>query len=94
MVPCHTAFSSIYGLVTLFFFMVVLFCLALESPDLGTSELVSLSLYSLSVSVSAFKAQDQDQDSLLVKRRNDIHSPGPMIRELVPSSQQLVGWLC
>ena len=29
---------------------------------------------------------DQDQDSLLVKRHNDTHSPGPMIRELVPSS--------
>ena len=28
----------------------------------------------------------QDQDSLLVKRRNDNHSPGPVIRELVPSS--------
>ena len=32
--------------------------------------------------------QYQDQDSLVVKRRNDNHSPGPMIRELVPSSQQ------
>ena len=31
---------------------------------------------------------DQDQDSLLVKRRNDNHSPGPVIRELVPSSHQ------
>ena len=31
---------------------------------------------------------DQDQDSLLVKRRNDSHSPGPVIRELVPSSHQ------
>ena len=30
--------------------------------------------------------QDQDQDSLPVKRRNDNHSPGPVIRELVPSS--------
>ena len=29
-----------------------------------------------------------DQDSLLVKRRNDNHSPGPVIRELVPSSHQ------
>ena len=28
----------------------------------------------------------QDQDSLLVKRRNDNHSPGPVIRELVPSN--------
>ena len=34
--------------------------------------------------------QDQDQDSLLVKRRNDNHSPGPVIRELVPSSHQKV----
>ena len=32
--------------------------------------------------------QDQDQDSLLVKHRNDNHSPGPVIRELVPSSHQ------
>ena len=32
--------------------------------------------------------QDQDQDSLLVKRRNDNHSPGPVIWELVPSSHQ------
>ena len=32
--------------------------------------------------------QDQDQDSLLVKRQNDNHSPGPVIRELVPSSHQ------
>ena len=32
--------------------------------------------------------QDKDQDSLLVKRRNDNHSPGPVIRELVPSSHQ------
>ena len=35
-----------------------------------------------------FLGQDQDQDSLLVKRRNDNHSPGPVIRELVPSSHQ------
>ena len=32
--------------------------------------------------------QDQDQDSLLVKRRNDNHSPGPVIRESVLSSHQ------
>ena len=32
--------------------------------------------------------QDQDQDSLLVKRQNDNHSPGPVIRELVASSHQ------
>ena len=37
---------------------------------------------------SLVQDQDQDQDSLLVKRRNDNHSPGPMIRELVPSSHQ------
>ena len=35
-----------------------------------------------------WRGQDQDQDSLLVKRRNDNHSPGPVIRELVPSSHQ------
>ena len=32
--------------------------------------------------------KNQDQDSLLVKRRNDNHSPGPVIREFVPSSHQ------
>ena len=31
---------------------------------------------------------DQDQDSFLMKRWNDNHSPGPVIRELVPSSHQ------
>ena len=31
---------------------------------------------------------NRDQDSLLVKRRNDNHSPGPVIRELVPSCHQ------
>ena len=34
--------------------------------------------------------QNQDQDSLLVKRRNDNHSPGPVSRELVPSSNYFV----
>ena len=29
-----------------------------------------------------------DQDGLPVKRRNDNHSPGPVIMELVPSSHQ------
>ena len=32
--------------------------------------------------------QDQDQLKLLVKRRNDNHSPGPVIKELVPSPHQ------
>ena len=32
--------------------------------------------------------RDQDQDSLLVKRRKDNHSPGPVIRESVPRSHQ------
>ena len=32
--------------------------------------------------------RDQDQDSLLVKRRNNNHSPGPVIRELVPNSHK------
>ena len=39
-------------------------------------------------STNVIRPQDQDQDSLLVKRRNDNHSPGPVIRELVPSSHQ------
>ena len=34
------------------------------------------------------RGQDQDQDSLLVTRWNTSHSPGPVIRELVPSSHQ------
>ena len=38
--------------------------------------------------VNGGQDQDQDQDSLLVKRRNDNHSPGPVIRELVPNSHQ------
>ena len=38
--------------------------------------------------ISLIPSMCQDQDSLLVKRRNDIHSPGPVIRELVPSSHQ------
>ena len=32
--------------------------------------------------------QDQDQDSLLVKRRNDNPSPGPVVRELSLSFHQ------
>ena len=32
--------------------------------------------------------QDHDQESLLVRRRNNNHSPGPVIRELVPSTHQ------
>ena len=40
------------------------------------------------VSTLMTQVRDQDQDSLLVKRRNDNHSPGPVIRELVPSSHQ------
>ena len=51
----------------------------------------SLLIFLLSASVMAqniVQDQDQDQDSLLVKGRNDNHSPGPVIRELVPSSHQ------
>ena len=48
--------------------------------------------FSGSFIITVYKATDysssQDQDSLLVKRRNDNHSPGPVIRELVPSSHQ------
>ena len=48
-----------------------------------------ITIYStLAVLLMYFLCQDQDQDSLLVKRRNDNHSPGPVIRELVPSSHQ------
>ena len=50
---------------------------------------ISLKSYSIFSKVSRIPLnQDQDQDSLLVKRRNDNHSPRPMIRELVPSSHQ------
>ena len=40
------------------------------------------------VTLNVLLRQGQDQDSLLVKRRNDNLSPGPVIRELVPSSHQ------
>ena len=40
----------------------------------------------VSFSVDVLQSQDQEQDILLVKHRNDNHSPGP--RELVPSSHQ------
>ena len=56
-----------------------------------TISLNELFKYFDTVNVSGFRrdtSQDQDQDSLLVKRRNDNHSPGPVIRELVPSSHQ------
>ena len=39
-------------------------------------------------------SQDQYQNNLLVKRRNDNHSPGPVIRELVPSSHKSNTILC
>ena len=48
---------------------------------------LSLDLFS-TLQICYVHIQDQDQDSLLVKRRNDNHSPGPVIRELVPSSHQ------
>ena len=44
----------------------------------------------VSLAVKVMVLLYQDQDSLLVKRRNDGHSPGPVIRELVPSSHQKV----
>ena len=44
--------------------------------------------YYIYVGFAVGGGQCQDQDSLLVKRRNDNHSPGPVIRELVPSSHQ------
>ena len=47
-----------------------------------------LSKSSSTLSQSEEQIVIQDQDSLLVKRRKDNHSPGPVIRELVPSSHQ------
>ena len=49
--------------------------------------LISRSLMAMFLGVPRMD-QNQDQDSLLVKRRNDNHSPGPVIMELVPSSHQ------
>ena len=49
---------------------------------------LSVYWYLFMVLIILVGSQDQDQDSLLVKRRNDNHSPGPVIRELVPSSHQ------
>ena len=45
-------------------------------------------LYIARKGIKTITDQDQDQDSLLMKRRNDNHSPGLVIRELVPSSHQ------
>ena len=39
-------------------------------------------------SLSGCNRERCGQDSLQVKRRNDNHSPGPVIRELDPSSHQ------
>ena len=56
--------------------------------DLNLHGCDKISDHSVLVCEVALCNQDQDQDSLLVKRRNDNHSPGPVIRELVPSSHQ------
>ena len=58
-------------------------------PRLDASDTNELGVWSGTI-LFAYRnfCQDQDQDSLLVKRRNDDHSPGPVIRELVPSSHQ------
>ena len=48
----------------------------------------NLSLSNIGLIINKYWDLLQDQDSLLVKRRNDNHSPGPVIRELVPSSHQ------
>ena len=66
------------------------FTAGLKLPNLSPKVLVCTISYEL---VGRFQPdlhqdQDQDQDNLLVKRRNDNHSPGPVIRELVPSSHQ------
>ena len=34
--------------------------------------------------VRTMEDQDQDQETFLVKHRNYIHSPGPVIREISP----------
>ena len=47
-----------------------------------------ISLYKTCTCMHKTLPKLEDQDSLLVKRRNDNHSPGPVIRELVPSSHQ------
>ena len=59
-----------------------------SSNRLLSEELTLLRRLQPSTNQSNHLHQDQDQDSLLVKRRNDNHSPGPVIRELVPSSHQ------
>ena len=65
--------------------------LDLEKPDLviGTESWLNTDhldseIFPRSLDYTSF--QDQDQD--LVKRRNDSHSPGPVVRELVHSSHQ------
>ena len=53
----------------------------------GFWPLIAVEVWKINRSI-VHRIQDQDQDSLLVKRRNDNHSPGLVIRELVPSSHQ------
>ena len=56
-----------------------------EKKIRGVNSVSGKNLHDFEIS---YPAQDQDQDSLLVKCLNDNHSPGPVIRELVPSSHQ------
>ena len=64
-------------------------CISLENMPYGYQRIYFLRKFIKHVS---FQEKNElvtvFQDSLLVKRRNDNHSPGPVIRELVPSSHQ------
>ena len=59
-----------------------------EKGEKELAQVVSYSWYFCLLSWRSEKVPGQDQDSLLMKRRNDNHSPGPVIRGLVPSSHQ------
>ena len=63
-------------------------CLSPEFTLSSKHQIINFLLCLPIIEFGSQNEQDQDQDSLLVKRRNDNHSPGPVIRELVPSSHQ------
>ena len=72
----NLSYCLIHGMTALHSFRRVLSCLNVKKKTFAQSD------------EQKHCSQDHDQDSLLVKRRTDNHSPGPVIRELVPSSHQ------
>ena len=63
-----------------------LFAHTVYEPSHGKTYLCNMGTTKAQISTFVVRCQDKDQDSLLVKRRNDNHSPGRVIRESVPSA--------